>query len=73
NHIALLGWKDFDVLDKNMLGRDGRSLLRYQQGTLDVQEEPVPAYAFGALRIKIMPSAIYVLKKTGLEIYNNKP
>jgi len=73
NHIALLGWKDFDVLDKNLLGRDDRSFLRYQQGTLDVQEEPMPAYALDALRIKIMPSAIYVLNRAGLQIYTNKP
>ncbi|HVU56135.1 MAG TPA: hypothetical protein VHD83_13815 [Puia sp.] len=73
NHIALLRWKDFDVLDKNMLGRDDRSFLRYQQGTLDVQEEPIPGYARDALRIKIMPSAIYVLRRGRLEIYSNKP
>jgi hypothetical protein len=73
NHIALLGWKDFDVLDKNMLGRDAHSLLRYEQGTLDVKEEPLPAYLKDARRVKIMPSAIYVLKKGGLEIYMNKP
>jgi hypothetical protein len=69
NHIALPGWKDFDVLDKNMLGRDDHSFLRYQQGTLDVQEEPIPSYALDARQIRIMPSAIYVLKNTGLEIY----
>jgi hypothetical protein len=72
NHIAISGWKDFDVLDKNMLGRDERSFLRYQQGTLDMQEEPIPAYAHDALRIKIKPSAIYILKRTGLQIYISK-
>ena len=69
NHIALPGWKDFDVLDKNMLGRDAHSFFRYQQGTLDMQEEPIPAYALDALQVKITPAAIYVLKKTGLEVY----
>lgn len=73
NHIALLGWRDFDVLDKNMLGRDAHSFLRYQQGTLDMQEEPIPGYVRDALRIKIMPSTIYVLKRARLEIYSNKP
>ena len=61
--------KDFDVLDKNMLGRDAHSFFRYQQGTLDMQEEPIPAYALDALQVKITPAAIYVLKKTGLEVY----
>jgi hypothetical protein len=72
-HITLPGWKDFDVLDKSMIGRDARSFLRYQQGTLDMQEEPIPPYALDARRIKLMPSAIYVLKRAGLEIYTNRP
>jgi len=72
NHIALPGWKDFDVLDKSMLGRDTRSFLRYEQGTLNLQEEPIPAYAADARRIRITPSAIYVLKKKGLEVYSNR-
>ena len=72
-HITLPGWKDFDVLDKNMLGRDSRSFLRYQQGTLNLQEEPIPAYALDASSIRIMPSTIYVLKKAALEIYTNRP
>lgn len=69
NHLALPGWKDFDVLDKNMLGRDAHSFFRYQQGTLDMQEEPIPAYALDAQQVRITPAAIYVLKKTGLEVY----
>ena len=52
-----------------MLGRDAHSFFRYQQGTLDMQEEPIPAYAQDALQVKITPAAIYVLKKTGLEVY----
>jgi len=69
NHLALPGWKDFDVLDKSMLGRDMHSFFRYQQGTLDMQEEPIPAYALDARQVRITPAAIYVLKKTGLEVY----
>jgi len=71
-HIVLPGWKDFDVLDKSMLGRDAHSFFRYQQGSLDIQEELIPAYALDARLIRIMPSAIYVLKKTGLEVYSNR-
>jgi len=72
NHIDLPGWIDFDVLDKSMLGHDGHSFFRYQQGTLDIQEEPIPAYAQEARKIVIMPSAIYVLKAIGLEVYSNR-
>jgi hypothetical protein len=71
-HLDLRGWKDFDVIDKNLLGRDDRSFYRYQPGTLNMQEEPIPPAYAGATRIHITPSVIYVLKKTGLEIYSRK-
>lgn len=71
-HLGLSGWKDFDVIGKNMLGRDDKKFYRYQQATLDLQEEPIlPAYQ-GASHIRITPTIIYVLKKTGLEVYSRK-
>ncbi|HEV3326940.1 MAG TPA: hypothetical protein VG052_15100, partial [Puia sp.] len=66
------GWKDFDVIGKNILGRDETKFYRYQQGTLNMQEEPIPAAYRGAIHIRITPTVIYVLKKTGLEIYTRK-
>lgn len=71
-HLDLRGWRDFDVIDKSLLGRDDHTFFRYQPGTLNMQEEPIPAAYAGASRIRITPSAIYVLKKTGLEIYSRK-
>ena len=71
-HLDLRGWKDFDVLDKSLLGRDDRQFFRYQPGTLNMQEEPIPPAYAGALRIRITPTVIYVLKRTGLEIYSRK-
>jgi hypothetical protein len=71
-HLDLSGWKDFDVIGKNILGRDDHKFYRYQQGTLHLQEEPIPAAYFGASHIHITPTVIYVLKKTGLEVYSRK-
>jgi hypothetical protein len=71
-HLDLRGWRDFDVIDKSLLGRDDHTFFRYQPGTLNMQEEPIPAAYAGASRIRITPSVIYVLKKTGLEIYSRK-
>ena len=68
-HIALPGWQDFNVIDKSILGRDGGRFFKYQLGTLDMQETAIPASYQGATRITITPISIYVLKKTGLEIY----
>jgi hypothetical protein len=66
------GWRDFNVIGKNMLGRDAAKFYRYQQATLNLQEEPIPAAYQGASRIYITPMVIYVLKKTGLEVYSRK-
>jgi hypothetical protein len=71
-HLILPGWQDFDVIDKSLLGRDGDKFYKYQLGTLNMQEEPIAAEYQGALRIRITPTVIYVLKKTGLEIYSHK-
>jgi hypothetical protein len=71
-HLDLRGWQDFDVIGKNLLGRDDHNLYRYQPGTLDMQEQPIPVAYRDAIRIRITPSVIYVLKKSGLEVYTKK-
>jgi hypothetical protein len=71
-HIVLPGWLDFNVIENNMLGRDRQKFFKYQLSTLDVKEQPIPAEYRDAIRIRITPSAIYALKKTGLEIYSRR-
>jgi hypothetical protein len=72
SHLDFRGWQDFDVIDKNLLGRDDRKFYRYQPGTLNMQEEAIPATYAGAKHILITPNIIYVLKSAGLEIYTRK-
>jgi hypothetical protein len=72
SHLTFPGWKDFGVIGQNLLGRDDAKFYRYQPGTLNMQEEPIPTTYQGASHIYITPSIIYVLKKTGLEIYSRK-
>lgn len=69
-HLDLRGWEDFDVIGTSLLGRDDRDLFRYQPGTLDMQQQPIPAAYRDALRIRIAPTVVYVLKKTGLEVWS---
>jgi hypothetical protein len=71
-HLDFSGWKDFHVIGKNLLGRDETKFYRYQQGTLNLQEEPIPVAYQGASHIHITPTVIYVLKRTGLEVYTRK-
>jgi hypothetical protein len=71
-HLDLRGWQDFDVIGKNLLGRDDQRLYRYEPGTLNMLEEPIAAAYKGATHIHITPTVLYVLKKTGLEVYSKK-
>jgi len=71
-HIALPGWQDFDVIEKYLLGRDSHRFFRYQLGTLDLKEDPIPlVYQKDALKIRITRNGIYVLKKEGIAIYSH--
>jgi hypothetical protein len=72
SHLTFPGWKDFSVIGQNLLGRDDAKFYRYQPGTLNMQEQPIPADYQGASHIYITPTIIYVLKKTGLEVYSRK-
>lgn len=71
-HLDLRGWQDFNVIGKNLLGHDEHKFYRYEPGTLNMLEQPIPADYAGAARIDITPTVIYVLKKTGLEVYSRK-
>ncbi len=69
-HVVLTGWLDFSVIDKSMLGRNRQKFFKYGLNTLDVQEEPIPVYCRDAIKIRIMPASIYVLREKGLDIYS---
>ena len=71
-HLDLRGWQDFNVIGKNLLGHDDHRFFRYEPGTLNMLEQPIPSECQGAIRIDITPTVIYVLKKTGLEVYSRK-
>lgn len=71
-HIFLPGWLDFNVIDKSILGRDRQKFFKYELSTLDVHEQEIPADYRDAIKIRITPSAIYALKKTGLEVYSRR-
>ena len=71
-HLDLRGWQDFNVIGRNLLGHDDHRFFRYEPGTLNMLEQPIPPDYQGAIRISITPTVIYVLKKSGLEVYSRK-
>jgi hypothetical protein len=67
--VDLVGWKDFNVIEKSLLGRNQHYFFRYQSGNPDVLQQPIPSAYLPSNKIVIMPNAIYVLKQGALEIY----
>jgi hypothetical protein len=67
--VSLLGWHDFNVIDKSLIGRKDDYFYKYQLGKLDIQQEPVPLAYLNAIKIKLTQSAVYVLKKNMLQVY----
>jgi hypothetical protein len=70
--IQLPGTIDFEVIDKNLLGRNNQFFFRYAAGSVNIQQEPIPAAYLPAIKISIMPNAVYVLKQGRLDIYSRK-
>ncbi|MBS1598187.1 MAG: hypothetical protein JST75_08175 [Bacteroidetes bacterium] len=71
--LQFVAWKDFNVIDKSLLGRDENYFLRYQSGNPQVQQQPIPPAYLPSNKIIIMPNAVYVLKQGRLEIYAKTP
>ncbi|HEY0678037.1 MAG TPA: hypothetical protein VGD17_07115 [Chitinophagaceae bacterium] len=69
NRVRLLNWRDVAVVGKSIFGRNDHRLLKYDGGTLNLQEIPVPAAWRGASRIQFTPRKIYVLINGLLEVY----
>lgn len=70
NRVRLLNWRDVVVLGKTVYGRNATHLLKYEAGTLNLQEIPLPAAWRTASRILITQRRIYVLNNGLLEIYS---
>ena len=70
NRIQLRGWTDFTVINNVMYGRDAGMLYRYEPGSLNLQNYPIPAAMRDAQKIKITPGYLYVLRNNRLEIFS---
>ncbi|WP_207512142.1 hypothetical protein [Longitalea luteola] len=70
NRIQLKGWTDFTVIGNAMYGRDANMLYRYESGTLNLQNFPIPVAMQDAQKIKITPGNLYVLRNNRLEVFS---
>ena len=69
NKIAFLGWQDFQVVGKYIVGRKGVVLERYQLSTLLLQERALPALLRNASKVRIAIDRLYCLRNNRLFIY----
>jgi hypothetical protein len=69
NRIRFTGWIDFTVIGNILLGRDGSSLYKYEPGTLHIQQYSIPPAMKKAIKIKVLPSNLYVLREGGIDVY----
>jgi hypothetical protein len=69
NHVQLKDWLDFTVIDKNLLGRNDSYFFKYQLSTLNIEQQRMTDAYRNAIKIKIVPGSIYVLRKNVLNIY----
>ncbi len=70
--VSLTGWRDFNVIDKSLIGRKDDFFYKYQLGKLDVLQQPLPPQYLNAIKIRITPASVYVLKKNMLQIYSHR-
>jgi hypothetical protein len=72
NRIPFTGWTDFKVVNNALLGRDKKFLYRYDVGSLQLQQFPVPVFMNDAEKIVIAPGMVYLLKDGVIMVYSYK-
>jgi hypothetical protein len=70
NRIRFIGWTDFTVIANTLFGRDANMLYRYEPGTLNLQQYPIPPAMQSARKLKITNTNLYLLRDNQLEIYS---
>jgi hypothetical protein len=70
--IPLRGWRHFSVINKTMLGWNGREFLKMENSIPYTEEKKTMAAGFlPATKILILPDYLYDLKWDGIHIYKN--
>jgi hypothetical protein len=72
NRIPFTGWTDFKVINNSLFGRDNKFLYRYDNGSFQLQQFPVPSFMNDAQKILITPGRVYLLKEGTIMVYTYK-
>jgi hypothetical protein len=68
--IPFTGWRDFNVINNTLFGRDDKFLYRYDKGSLQLRQIPVPAFMSNAEKIIIATGNVYLLKDGAIMVYS---
>lgn len=68
--IALTGWTDFAVINRSVFGRNNKFFYRYEPGTLDLKQFPLPPEMMAARKVVFGPAALYMLDENGINVYS---
>lgn len=63
-------WQDITLINNSIFGRKGRILYRYEPGTLDLKELPLPEAFVSARKLLIGANKIYRLDEDAIRIFS---
>ncbi len=69
--VPLKNWRHFTVINKTMLGWNGRDFLKYEDKMAGEEKQRMPSYYLPATKILILPDFNYVLKADGIHAFKN--
>ncbi len=70
NKLAFIGWQDFQMAGKYIVGRKGVLLERYQLSSLSLEEKSLPGILKNTDKIRIAGDRLFCLKGGRLYIYS---
>jgi hypothetical protein len=69
SRIPFIGWSDFSVINKAIVGRDSSILYKYEPGTLKLEQYSLPPHMWSAKKIRLTHDALYLLHDQFIQLY----
>jgi hypothetical protein len=70
NTLPFKNWLHVAVANNKIMGFENNTLQSYELNTLNLKSYALPSFFNGYLDIKAMNGKVYLLRKTGVEVYN---
>ena len=70
NNLPFLNWKNIAVYGNKIMGFKGDTFYSYEINSLNLKSYKLPVFFKDYIDIKTMNGKVYLLKKTGVEIYD---